>query len=106
MIADKWEVDLDELAVRSHARAQQATREGRFEREIAPFQVNGDTYSTDRGIRPGTNLEALAGLKPAFKEDGKITAGNSAGLRRRRRGVADDQGEADESSVSGPCPDR
>ena len=81
MIADKWEipkVDLDELAVRSHARAQQATEEGRFEREIAPFQVNGDTYSTDQGIRPGTNLEALAGLKPAFKEDGKITAGNSS----------------------------
>ncbi|MCB1004561.1 MAG: thiolase family protein, partial [Acidimicrobiales bacterium] len=81
MIADKWEipkVDLDELAVRSHARAQQATEEGRFEREIAPFQVNGDTYATDQGIRPGTSLEALAGLKPAFKEDGKITAGNSS----------------------------
>ena len=59
-------------------RAQQATEEGRFEREIAPFQVNGDTYTTDQGIRPGTNMEGLAGLKPAFKEDGKITAGNSS----------------------------
>ncbi|MCB0869049.1 MAG: thiolase family protein [Solirubrobacterales bacterium] len=81
MIADKWDIskeDLDELAVRSHARAQQATEEGRFEREIAPFQVNGDTYTTDQGIRPGTSLEGLAGLKPAFKDDGKITAGNSS----------------------------
>ena len=81
MIADQWEIprsELDELAVRSHANAHQATEEGRFEREIAPVQVNGDTYSTDQGIRPGTDLETLAGLKPAFKEDGKVTAGNSS----------------------------
>ncbi len=81
MIADQWEIprsELDELAVRSHALAHQATEEGRFEREIVPFQVNGDTYVADQGIRPGTNLEALAGLKPAFKEDGRITAGNSS----------------------------
>ncbi len=81
MIADQWEIprsELDELAVRSHANAHQATEEGRFEREIAPVQVNGDTYSTDQGIRPGTDVETLAGLKPAFKEDGKITAGNSS----------------------------
>jgi acetyl-CoA acyltransferase len=43
-----------------------------------PFQVNGDTFVTDQGIRPDTNLEALAKLKPAFKPDGKITAGNSS----------------------------
>ena len=43
-----------------------------------PFQVNGDTYVTDQGIRPDTNLETLSQLKPAFKEDGKITAGNSS----------------------------
>jgi acetyl-CoA acyltransferase len=81
MIADKWEIprsELDELAVRSHQRAAQATEEGRFERETLPFQVNGDTHVTDQGIRPGTNLEVLAKLKPAFKEDGKITAGNSS----------------------------
>jgi acetyl-CoA acetyltransferase family protein len=58
--------------------ALQATEEGRFEREIAPFSVNGDTYTTDQGIRPGTTVEKLAELKPAFKEDGKITAGNSS----------------------------
>ncbi|UJA21465.1 thiolase family protein [Thermoleophilia bacterium SCSIO 60948] len=81
MIADQWEIprpELDEIAVRSHALADQATQEGRFERETIPFQVNGDTYVTDQGIRPGTSLETLAELKPAFKEDGKITAGNSS----------------------------
>ena len=81
MIADKWEIprsELDELGLRSHRLAHQATEEGRFEREIVPFQVNGDTYVTDQGIRPDTSLEALAKLKPAFKEDGRITAGNSS----------------------------
>ena len=81
MIADQWEIpraELDELAVRSHQLAARATEEGRFEREIVPFQVNGDTYVADQGIRPDTSLEALAGLKPAFKPDGKITAGNSS----------------------------
>jgi acetyl-CoA acetyltransferase family protein len=81
MIAERWDIpreELDELGVRSHRLAHQATVEGRFEREIVPFSVNGDTYTTDQGIRPGTNLETLAQLKPAFKEDGKITAGNSS----------------------------
>jgi len=81
MIADQWEIprsELDELGVRSQQLAAKATEEGRFEREIVPFSVNGDTYSTDQGIRPGTSLEVLSQLKPAFKEDGKITAGNSS----------------------------
>ncbi len=81
MIADQWEIprsELDELAVRSHQKAAQATDEGRFEREIVPFQVNGDTYVADQGIRPDTTLEKLSELKPAFKPDGKITAGNSS----------------------------
>jgi acetyl-CoA acyltransferase len=80
MIADKWEIprsELDELGLRSQQLAARATEEGRFEREIFPFQVNGDTVTTDQGIRD-TSLEALAQLKPAFKEDGKITAGNSS----------------------------
>jgi acetyl-CoA acetyltransferase family protein len=81
MIADQWEIarsELDEIGLRSHQLAHQATEEGRFEREIIPFAVNGDTYVSDQGIRPDTNLEALSQLKPAFKEDGKITAGNSS----------------------------
>ncbi|HEY7633478.1 MAG TPA: thiolase family protein [Thermoleophilaceae bacterium] len=81
LIADKWEIprsELDEIGLRSHQLAHQATEEGRFERETIPFSVNGDTYVTDQGIRPDTNLEALSQLKPAFKPDGKITAGNSS----------------------------
>jgi acetyl-CoA acetyltransferase family protein len=81
MIADRWEIprsELDEIGLRSHQLAAKATEEGRFEREIVPFSVNGDTYATDQGIRPDTSLEKLSQLKPAFKEDGKITAGNSS----------------------------
>ena len=81
LIADEWEIprsELDELAVRSHKLAHQATEEGRFEREMIPMQVNGDTYVTDQGIRPDTNLESLSQLKTVFKEDGKITAGNAS----------------------------
>jgi acetyl-CoA acyltransferase len=81
MIADRWEIprsELDELALRSHQLAHRATVEGRFEREIIPFPVNGETYVADQGIRPDTSLEALAALRPAFKEDGKVTAGNSS----------------------------
>ncbi len=81
MIADQWEIprsELDELALRSHRLAVKATEEGLFERETVPFQVNGDTYTTDQGPRPETTLEKLASLKPAFKPDGKITAGNAS----------------------------
>jgi acetyl-CoA acyltransferase len=80
MIADKWEIprsELDEIGLRSQQLAAKATEEGRFEREIVPFAVNGDTYVTDQGLRE-TTLEGLAQLRPAFKEDGKITAGNSS----------------------------
>jgi acetyl-CoA acetyltransferase family protein len=90
MIADKWEIprsELDEIGLRSHQNAAQATEEGRFEREIVPFAVNGDTYVTDQGIRPDTSLEKLSSLKPAFPEAGqyvggeenlRVTAGNSS----------------------------
>jgi acetyl-CoA acyltransferase len=85
MIADKWEIprsELDELGLRSHQLAHQATEEGRFERETVPMTVkmNGseETVVTDQGIRPDTSLEKLSTLKPAFKEDGKVTAGNSS----------------------------
>jgi acetyl-CoA acyltransferase len=85
MIADKWEIprsELDELGVRSHKLAHQATEEGRFEREVVPMKIkmNGseETVVTDQGIRPDSNLETLSQLKPAFKPDGKVTAGNSS----------------------------
>jgi acetyl-CoA acyltransferase len=90
MIADRWEIprsELDELALRSHRLAHQATEEGRFEREILPFATNGDVRVTDQGIRPDTSLEALAALKPAFKPDGRVTAGNSSQISDGAAGV-------------------
>src|ERR1700756_5223658 len=63
MIADQWEIprsELDELAVRSDKLAHQATEEGRFEREMVPMTVDGQTIVTDQGIRPDTSLEGLS----------------------------------------------
>jgi acetyl-CoA acyltransferase len=80
MIAERWEIprsELDEFGLRSQQLARQATDEGRFGREMVPMQVDGDTYMTDQGLRE-TTLEGLAGLRPAFKEDGVVTAGNSS----------------------------
>jgi acetyl-CoA acyltransferase len=86
MIAEEWGMtreELDGYAYDSHMRAARATEEGRFEREIVPIEVQGDEGSTelmtrDEGIRPTTTPEILAQLKPAFKPDGVITAGNSS----------------------------
>ena len=80
MIAEEWEIprsELDELALQSHRKAAAATEAGAFEREIVPW-TNGTTISTDQGIRPDTTIEALSQLKPVFKPDGRITAGNSS----------------------------
>jgi acetyl-CoA acetyltransferase family protein len=80
MIAERWEIprsELDELGLRSQALAAKATEEGRFEREMVPVEVDGETHMADQGLRE-TTLEGLAALRPAFKEDGRITAGNSS----------------------------
>jgi acetyl-CoA acyltransferase len=86
MIADEYGLtrrDLDAFGAQSQQRAAIATREGRFEREIVAVQVAGEggqseLMTTDQGIRDDTTPESLATLKPAFKEDGKVTAGNSS----------------------------
>ena len=81
LIAERYEVsraEQDELGLRSHRLAARATDEGRFEREIVPVQAGGETISSDQGIRRDTSLEALAALRPAFKEGGTVTAGNSS----------------------------
>ncbi len=88
MIADKWGIsreELDAFSVESHKRAARATAEGRFENEIVPVLVRDDeshdtdeVFAADEGIRPDSSIETLAKLKPAFKEDGKVTAGNSS----------------------------
>lgn len=82
LIAERWgltRTELDELGVRSHANAVRAQEEHRFDREIAPYVMeDGSVVDTDQGVRPGTSLEVLGKLKPAFKEDGVITAGTSS----------------------------
>jgi acetyl-CoA acyltransferase len=74
--------DLDEFGALSQQRASVARDEGRFENEIVPIEVEIDGQTeivkSDEGIREGTTAETLAKLKPAFKEDGVITAGNSS----------------------------
>jgi acetyl-CoA acyltransferase len=80
-IADRWgfsREQLDEFALQSHERAQTATDEGRFAAQIAPITTPDGVVSKDEGIRPGGTMDKLATLKPAFKEDGKITAANSS----------------------------
>jgi acetyl-CoA acyltransferase len=86
LIAQKWELsrsELDEFSLESHRRAARATAEGRFKSQIVPVVVKNEDGSTsifdqDEGIRNDTSLEKLASLKPAFKPDGLITAGNSS----------------------------
>jgi acetyl-CoA acyltransferase len=85
LIAEKWDIsreDNDRFSLESHLRAARATEEGRFEAEIVPVEVAGEDGTTqfarDEGFRPDSSLEKLAGLKPAFKPDGVITAGNSS----------------------------
>ncbi|MBT3248848.1 MAG: thiolase family protein [Actinobacteria bacterium] len=85
MISDEYNIsreDLDAFGAQSQQRAEQATTEGRFDNEIIPVPIDIDgvteMHTVDEGIRPGTTAEKLGALKPAFKEDGRITAGNSS----------------------------
>jgi acetyl-CoA C-acetyltransferase len=73
--------DMDHFGVRSQNRAEGAINRGFFEREITPVTLpNGQVVSTDDGPRPGTTYEAVSQLKPAFRPDGRITAGNACPL--------------------------
>ncbi|PIU67793.1 MAG: acetyl-CoA C-acyltransferase [Armatimonadetes bacterium CG07_land_8_20_14_0_80_40_9] len=76
--------DQDEFACHSHGKAAKATKEGKFKEEILPLEVNINgkkiIHDVDETIRPDTTLEALATLRPAFKEGGSVTAGNSSPL--------------------------
>jgi len=86
LVAQKWELsreELDAFSLESHHRAARATAEGRFKSQIVPIEVKNEDGTTsmfaqDEGIRTDTSLEKLASLKPAFKPDGLITAGNSS----------------------------
>lgn len=76
--------EADEVAYRSQQRAKRAWDEGRFEAEVAPITIRtrkGETeFAFDEHMRPETTREALAGLKPYFKADGLVTAGNASGI--------------------------
>jgi acetyl-CoA acyltransferase len=82
MIVERWGLsrgELDEFSLGSHAKAAAAQDEGRFAAQIAPVTTkDGIKVEADEGVRRGSTLEAMAGLKPAFKPDGTITAGNSS----------------------------
>ena len=90
MVAEKFGItraEQDAFAAESHRRAAKATAEGLFRDEILPIEIpsakKGEPprqFDADESIRPGTTVEVLARLKPAFKPDGTITAGNSPGI--------------------------
>jgi acetyl-CoA C-acetyltransferase len=86
-VAQKWQIsreDQDRFAVASQNKAEAAQTSGRFKDEIAPVTMQsrkGDiVVDQDEYIRPGTTLDAVAKLKPAFSKDGTVTAGNASGL--------------------------
>jgi acetyl-CoA C-acetyltransferase len=83
-VADKWEVsraDMDKYAQRSQERAVASQESGYFDREIVPVTLpDGTVVAKDEGPRASSTLEKLAELKPAFREDGRVTAGNSCPL--------------------------
>jgi acetyl-CoA C-acetyltransferase len=82
-VADKYDVtreEMDRFALQSQQRAVQASRDGIFAAEIIPVPLAAGTMTADDGPRPDTTLEKLASLKPVFREDGRITAGNSCPL--------------------------
>jgi len=90
LIADRWAIsrsEMDSFAVRSHRLAAAAADAGRFDREMIPFELDGETRVTDQTIRPQTSEESLAGLKPVFRADGRITAGSSSPISDGAAGV-------------------
>ena len=73
--------DMDEFAARSQNNAEKAIANGFFEREITPITTpDGTVVTKDDGPRPGVTVEGMAGLKPVFRPDGRITAGNACPL--------------------------
>jgi acetyl-CoA C-acetyltransferase len=87
-VADKHSISRerqDQFAMESHRRAAAAWKEGRFTAEVVPVEIPAKKgpptrLTEDESIRPDVSLEALAGLRPAFKKDGTVTAGNAPGL--------------------------
>ena len=87
IVADRFNVsreDADQLSYESHMKAAKATKSGAFKDEILPVKIKQKkeeiVFDQDEGIRADTTVETLAKLKPVFKENGKVTAGNSSQL--------------------------
>jgi acetyl-CoA C-acetyltransferase len=86
-VAEKWQITReaqDKFAAASQNKAEAAQKAGRFKDEIVPVTISGRKgdviVADDEYIKPGTNIEVLAKLRPAFKKDGTVTAGNASGL--------------------------
>jgi acetyl-CoA C-acetyltransferase len=86
-LVTKWGISREEqdaLAVESHRRAAAAIAEGRFKSQIVPIvkqtRKGEVVFDTDEHVKPATSLESLAKMKPAFKKDGSVTAGNASGI--------------------------
>ena len=82
-VAEKYGVtraEMDEYSVASHHKAAEIVQQDFFKDEMIDVEINGKTIRQDENIRPDTNLAALSKLKPVFKKDGNVTAGNSSPL--------------------------
>ncbi|MYM23014.1 acetyl-CoA C-acyltransferase [Duganella sp. FT135W] len=86
-VAKKYEIsraEQDEFALQSQLKAEAAQKAGKFKDEILPLEIvqkkGSIIFDTDEYVKPGSTLEALAGLRPAFAKDGTVTAGNASGL--------------------------
>jgi len=86
-VAKKYEIsraEQDEFALQSQLKAEAAQKAGKFKDEILPLEIvqkkGSIVFDTDEYVKPGSTLEALAGLRPAFAKDGTVTAGNASGL--------------------------
>ena len=103
-VAEKWGIsreDQDALAVESHKRAARARDEGYFNDQIVPVEVQTRkktiVIDTDEHIRPDTNMESLARLRPVFRKDGTVTAGNASGINDGAAAVVIASAEAAEA---------
>jgi len=86
-VAEKWGItreEQDELAVMSHNRAEAAITEGRFKEQILPIEITArrktTVFDTDEHTRHGMSTDDISGMRPAFKKDGSVTAGNASGI--------------------------
>ncbi|MYN15610.1 acetyl-CoA C-acyltransferase [Rugamonas sp. FT107W] len=86
-VAKKYEIsrtEQDEFALNSQLKAEAAQKAGKFKDEILPLEIvqkkGSIVFDTDEYVKPGSTIEALAGLRPAFAKDGTVTAGNASGL--------------------------